>query len=180
MVELVQCISILNYSWKVNTKNVVYWKIICIFSNILQKISSQKSFIWEIENDHKKDYNPWIICHHWVIWLLTHSKPRLWDAMENFHPKTQGFVNLWTCSWVWTNGVNMLEVNYQYNIPGLEGWLLQCVLQIMLCFGQMQKSRMPKCNPKFMELQVICIKNKTNFFLNSWVANQVNMLEMNF
>jgi hypothetical protein len=29
-------------------------KIICIFNNILQKISSQKSFIWESENDHKK------------------------------------------------------------------------------------------------------------------------------
>jgi hypothetical protein len=28
-------------------------KIISIFNNILQKNSSQKSFVWESENDHK-------------------------------------------------------------------------------------------------------------------------------
>jgi CHASE3 domain sensor protein len=33
-------------------------KIISIFSNILQKNSSQKSFLRESENDHKKDCNP--------------------------------------------------------------------------------------------------------------------------
>jgi hypothetical protein len=38
-------------------------KIICIFSNILQKISSQKFFPWKFENDHKKDYNFWVLCH---------------------------------------------------------------------------------------------------------------------
>jgi hypothetical protein len=32
--------------------------IICIFSNILQKISFQKSFLWKSENDHKKCRNP--------------------------------------------------------------------------------------------------------------------------
>jgi hypothetical protein len=30
-------------------------EIICIFSNILQKKSSKKSFLWENENDQKKD-----------------------------------------------------------------------------------------------------------------------------
>jgi hypothetical protein len=35
----------------------MYWKIICIFNNILQKLSSQKFFLWKSENDHKKDYN---------------------------------------------------------------------------------------------------------------------------
>jgi hypothetical protein len=33
-------------------------KIICIFNNTLQKISSQNSFLWESENDHKKDCSP--------------------------------------------------------------------------------------------------------------------------
>jgi GH15 family glucan-1,4-alpha-glucosidase len=47
-------------------------KIICIFINILQKISSQKSFLYENENDHKKDYSPWILCHRWLIWLWLH------------------------------------------------------------------------------------------------------------
>jgi hypothetical protein len=47
-------------------------KIICIFSNILQKISSQKSFLRKSENDHKKDYNPWVFCHRWLIWLWSH------------------------------------------------------------------------------------------------------------
>ncbi len=47
-------------------------KIIFIFNNILQNISSQKSFLWESENDHKKDYNPWILHHHWFTWLWSH------------------------------------------------------------------------------------------------------------
>jgi hypothetical protein len=47
-------------------------KIICILSNILLKISSQKSFLWESENDHEKDYSPWVLCHHWLIWLWLH------------------------------------------------------------------------------------------------------------
>ncbi len=67
-------------------------KIICIFNNILQKISSQKSFLWKSENDHKKDYNPWIFCHHWFMWLWSHmyvnscstpllSKASLWIVL---------------------------------------------------------------------------------------------------
>jgi hypothetical protein len=44
-------------------------EIICIFNNILQKVSSKKSFLWESENDQKKDYIPWVLCHHWLIWL---------------------------------------------------------------------------------------------------------------
>jgi hypothetical protein len=39
----------------------------------LQNISSQKSFLWENENDHKKYYNPWVLHHHWFIWLWSHS-----------------------------------------------------------------------------------------------------------
>ncbi len=38
----------------------------------MQKISSQKSFLWESENDHKKDCNPWVLHHHWLIWLWLH------------------------------------------------------------------------------------------------------------
>ncbi len=48
--------------------------IICIFTNILQKNSSQKSFLWETENDHKKDCSPWVLCHCWLIWLWSHQK----------------------------------------------------------------------------------------------------------
>jgi hypothetical protein len=47
-------------------------KFICIFNNILQKISSQKSFLWKIENEHKKDYNPWILRHRWLSWVWLH------------------------------------------------------------------------------------------------------------
>jgi hypothetical protein len=47
-------------------------KVICIFNNILQKISSQKSFLWENENDHKKYHSPWVLRHCWLIWLWSH------------------------------------------------------------------------------------------------------------
>jgi hypothetical protein len=60
-------------------------KIICIFNNILQKISSQKSFIWKNKNDHKKnkvlescvivgsfdyDCTPWSLDGDQKNWLL--------------------------------------------------------------------------------------------------------------
>jgi len=51
----------------------MYWKIVCFFNNILQKISSQKSFLWKSENDHKKEYNPWVLHHCWLIWLWSHT-----------------------------------------------------------------------------------------------------------
>jgi hypothetical protein len=54
-------------------------KIICMFYNILQKISSQKSFLWESENDHKKDCIPWIFRHCWLIWLWSHP----WFVFQN-------------------------------------------------------------------------------------------------
>jgi hypothetical protein len=58
LVESIHWKKILSYSWKVNNKKWRIEKIICIFNNILQKNSSQKSFLWEIENDHKKDCVP--------------------------------------------------------------------------------------------------------------------------
>jgi hypothetical protein len=33
----------------------MYWRN---YNNILQKVSSKKFFLWESENDQKKDYNP--------------------------------------------------------------------------------------------------------------------------
>jgi hypothetical protein len=47
-------------------------EIICNFNNILQKVSSKKSFSWKSENDQKKDYSPWVLCHCWLIWLWPH------------------------------------------------------------------------------------------------------------
>jgi hypothetical protein len=43
-----------NYSLKFNTK--FFEEIIYIFNNILQKVSSTKSFIWDSENDQKNNY----------------------------------------------------------------------------------------------------------------------------
>jgi hypothetical protein len=58
-------------------------KLICNSSNILQMISSQNSFLWESENGHKKDYNAWVLCHHWLISLWSHLSERTTHAFIN-------------------------------------------------------------------------------------------------
>jgi len=41
----------------------MYWgNYIYIFSDIWEKISSKKTFLWKNENDQKKDCSPWVLC----------------------------------------------------------------------------------------------------------------------
>jgi hypothetical protein len=49
----------------------------------LQKVSSKKSFLWKNENDQKKECNPWVICHCWLIWLW--SQPHVLLLMGVIH-----------------------------------------------------------------------------------------------
>jgi hypothetical protein len=68
-------------------------KIIHIFCNILQKISSQKSFLWESENDHKKTtiFKSITI----VSFDCDHTRILFWRTnLEVFFPKNRNQLNL--------------------------------------------------------------------------------------
>jgi hypothetical protein len=107
----------------------MYWENICMFSNILQKISSQKSFLWKFENDHKKDCNPWVR-HHWLIWFWLHPSWVCYCVSKNKQTNKQLIKYIWATKYVsfqwWHLGHygGLISFNFQMENGKLEHNLL--------------------------------------------------------
>jgi hypothetical protein len=52
----------------------IFFKILIIHQKLIQKMwcIKKKSFLWESEKGHNKDYSLWILFHSWFICLWSH------------------------------------------------------------------------------------------------------------